>query len=55
VTTIAGQTDDPAFVDGPGPQARFTNAEDVALAPDGSFALVTDGAVWVLRRLDSQP
>jgi len=50
VTTIAGQTDDPAFVDGPGPQARFTNAEDVALAPDGSFALVID-AVWVLRKL----
>jgi DNA-binding beta-propeller fold protein YncE len=49
VTTLAGNG--PGYEDGVGTMAKFSSPNGIALSPDGTYALVTDG-VQRVRRVD---
>lgn len=53
VTTVAGQSGQTGFVDGPAASARFNAPQDVAVDPDGNL-YVTDFRNQAIRRISPE-
>jgi DNA-binding beta-propeller fold protein YncE len=51
LSTLAGAAGQRGNLDGPGADARFAEPSDVAISPDGSYALLVDAGNDTIRRI----